>query len=148
MDPPTHTHTHTLTLNMNIMQSCCNFCYCLYCEHKCSKFIPLIHITVISLPHTLSLLPLPFQISERKNPGCIVCSSIPISQNARPPVGCEDWGSLTTAMTAIPPTQGRMAWHLPELQGGKTFFLNGRAGICRAERTHAGPHLDFFTLAC
>lgn len=79
---------------------------------------------------------------------CIVCTSIPFFSNR--PASCwfESWGSLTTTMAAIPPTQERMAWHLPELQGGNTFFWNGTAGIYKAERTHAGPHWDSFILAC
>lgn len=43
--------------------------------------------------------------------------------HGRPPVGLRGWGSLTTAMAAIPPTQERMAWHLPELRNGNAFFF-------------------------
>lgn len=106
------------------------------------------HVT--SIPYkaniSLSFLILFKKVKKYKKMYCLHI----YSHFSKCPASCwfKGWGSLTTAMAAIPPTQERMAWHLPELQGGNTFFWNGRDGIYKAERTHAGTHWDSFTLAC
>lgn len=107
--------------------------------------------SVTSVPFycNLSLPRSHFQKKSKEKKNKMHCLLI-YSYFSKCPVSCwfQGWGSLTTAMAAIPPTQERMAWHLPELQGGNKFFWNGTAGIYKAERTHAGPHWDSFTLAC
>ena len=93
----------------------------LSCAQTQQLVLHLLYLTLISPSPPLSPI---FKRVQRKKKNKMYCLLI-YSHSSKCPASCwfEGWFSLTTTIAPIPPTQERMAWHLPELQGSNTFFL-------------------------
>lgn len=115
--------------------------YCVSSEHKCDKSCYIYYILLSSRPLLSAYLPEQDALCDH----LFYFSFSPflfffrLPPNGRPPVGLRAWGSLTTAMAAIPPTRERMAWHLPELRSGNTFFFLLKCH-CRSIHGLKDPH--------
>lgn len=127
-----------------------------YCAQM-EKMLHLFHFIVILLSLSRSLSPSILQkflkkttkqTIKQKTTRCIICPSIPISQNARPPVGFR--AGVLWPPPCLQFLPHRREWHdiYQSCKAVIHFFWNGTAGIYKAERTHAGPHWDSFTQAC